>query len=98
MIRYTSRATYRFRPRRISLLLLPSAVRLAMYSRVRSSQLIRQSARARAAPDWRLCCLHKVEAMVHCLARGGRHRSHATQKGEGRLALLAPLWVVPDGD
>src|SRR5215208_8044544 len=35
---------YRFRHRRISLLLLPSAVRLATYSRVRSSQLIRPSA------------------------------------------------------
>src|SRR4051812_32694723 len=43
-IRYTSRATYRFRHRIISLLLLPSAVRLATYSRVRSSQLIRPSA------------------------------------------------------
>src|SRR5215208_6069825 len=43
-IRQTSRATYRFRHRRISLLLLPSAARLVTYSRVRSSQLIRPSA------------------------------------------------------
>src|SRR5215207_8329258 len=35
---------YRFRHRRISLLLLPSAVRLATYSPVRLSQLIRPSA------------------------------------------------------
>src|SRR5215207_10526503 len=35
---------YRFRHRKISLLLLPSAVRLATYSRVRSTQLIRPSA------------------------------------------------------
>ena len=37
-----------------------------------------------------------VEAVAHCLARGGRHWSHAAQKGEGRLAL-EPLRVVSDG-
>src|SRR5215217_565462 len=45
-----------------------------------------------------VCVTSTVEAVAHCLARGGRHRSHTAQAGEGRLALLEPLRIVSDGN
>ena len=35
---------------------------------------------------WRLCCLHKVEALTHDLSRGSIYGTDAAEADEGGLA------------
>jgi hypothetical protein len=81
----------------ISRLLLPSAVRLATYSCVRRSRLIR----ARPHPSQTdhvqravgLPVATSVEAMAHYLSRGGFHGRHSAETREGGLTPQ-PLGIV----
>src|SRR3712207_6131466 len=80
----------------ISRLLLPSAVRLATYSLVRRSRLIRDETyhvqRTVGVP-----VATSVEAVARYLSRGGFHGRHSAENGEGSLASQ-PLGVVSGHD
>jgi hypothetical protein len=77
----------------ISRLLLPSAVRLATYSCVRRSRLIRARQIMYSALLWRPGCLHKVETMPDNLAGGSFDGRDSAEAGEGGLAPQ-PLGIV----
>jgi hypothetical protein len=77
----------------ISRLLLPSAVRLARRTRACDDLASYEPDKPCTAHCSGLPVATSVEAVAHYLSRGGFHRPHSTQTGEGGLTPQ-PLGIV----